>query len=50
MRWLGILGLGETGRNEFTNAAKVSPQDLVTDIRDKEKGKPKDTNLGEFEV
>lgn len=37
------------GRNEFTNMAEMSPQDLVTDVRDKEKEKPKDRNLGEFE-
>lgn len=28
MRWLGILGLGETGRHEFTNMAKVKSTKL----------------------
>lgn len=46
-RWLGLLGI-RRDRYEFANMAKTSPQDLVTDVRDKGTQKPKDTNLEEF--
>lgn len=39
------MGEGETGEDEFTNMAKMSPGDMVADVGDKGKDKPKDTHL-----